>query len=527
MLKKLHQHHQFYGIIGISLSCLIIVISSSYNLDSLTSIMLSIWCAYLFLFSVLHTFKGFKTSSYFMVFGFITLLVFTIGLYLIIILKWTSIQNMLVVPIVFLITTGAIRNWTNKIKDRAGLVVENAPLFDLDPSPSYYNYLVYPYIEEMSNALKYPPQHIKNIDSAKQKIRFNVLFGTSIIFLFLLIIIALEVPMPSFIASNLLTILITLLFTFIFSYSFYTRGFDYAFKFTSLASMMIPISIIVFQVLKQLYLDSLQLFWWVVLFLVIIICACGFLALRYIWRTTYNQLTLFKRKSKIIAFSNHWPISKPYSPTAITVTLKLTSEQCSVLNITQNRPADLHSLYAQAWALAGITLDETSKEVTYLFYAHPRKLKSIERYFRKWSPITIKIDSVEDPNFDQYKNHLPTKDEYFTLFNELALTFYHFNDSYSNKNIKVIFLTAFTDASQMDMIEPLFDQVDLSIIERHEPKFDEDGSQEYGGFILEGEIPTSIGLVNQMTKSIIDLCSLHHGELVSWQPVNHEENETS
>jgi hypothetical protein len=527
MLKKLHQHHQFYGIIGISLSCLIIIISNISNLDTFTSIMLSIWCAYLFIFSGLHTFKGFKTSSYFMVFGFTTLLVMSIGLYLIIILKWTSIQNLLVIPIVFLTTTGTFRNWANTIKDRAGLMIENAPLFDLDPSPSYYDYLVYPYIQEMSNALKYPPEHIKNIDSANQKIRISVLLLTSVIFLLFLIIITLEIPIPSFIESNLLTILITLLFTFIFSYSFYTRGFDYAFKFTSIASMMIPISIISFQVLKQLYLDSLPLFWWAMLLLVIIISTCGFLTLRTIWRTTYNQLTLFKRKSKIIAFSNHWPMSNPYSHTAITVTLKLTSEQCSVLNIMRNKPADLYSYVAKAWALAGITLDETLKEVTYLFYAHPRKLKSIARYFRKWNPITIKIDSFEDPNFDQYKNQLPTKAEYFTLFNELALTIYDLNDSYPNKNIKVKFLAAFTDANQMDMIEPLFNQVDLSIIERHDPKFDEDGSQEYGGFILEGEIPTSIGLVNQMTQSIIELCSLHHGELVGWQPVNHEEKETS
>lgn len=172
MLKKINHHHLVFGFIGIMLSISGFVISSMSNLNVFSSIMLSIWCVYLMIFSILHAYKGFETSAYFMVFGFSALLIMTLGLYLFTEFNLRSIQNILVVPFVILHTTGTIRKWVNKIKDSVGIIDQSEPSFDeqlFDDVHFPQQYLVYPYIQQMSNSLMFPQHHIKNIDSDKQK----------------------------------------------------------------------------------------------------------------------------------------------------------------------------------------------------------------------------------------------------------------------------------------------------------------------------------------------------------------------
>lgn len=343
--------------------------------------------------------------------------------------------------------------------------------------------------------------------------------------LFFLIIIGLEIPITGLNESIILIVLIILIYSFVFALSFFIRGFYYAFKFTAITSILIPLSILIYQYFEQLYHDSALYFWLILILLISVMFICVFLILRYSWRKTFNQLTIFKRKSKFIAFSNNAPISKPYGNTAVNVSLKLKDKQNSYLDIMQIRPADMFSYQGQRWALAGITFDEEAHEASFLIYAHPLMITKIEHYFKRWNPYSLKIDAKPDENYELYKKILPTRDEYFSIFNTIALSFYNLSENSINGAAKVLFITAFTDSSQMDSVEALFDQVHLNVVERHEPKFDEDGLSEYGGFILEGEMPINLGMANQMTKSIIELLSQYNGELYRWDPISKEMSE--
>jgi hypothetical protein len=318
-----------------------------------------------------------------------------------------------------------------------------------------------------------------------------------------------------------LIILVVLIYVFIFGMSFYIRGFAYALSLTAIASILIPMSVYSYDYLSVVYQQSRLTFWIMLIALIVLILVSVFLVLRYQWRKNYRYTTIFRRKTVFIAFAYPLPMTKPFGNTAFTISLALNKKKDMFMDIMQNRPADMIAYRNNRWALAGISYDEDTCEAKYLIYAHPLAIQSIERYFGRWDVLSVKVDAYVDPTYEEYKKYMPTLAEYFSVYNSLII--FHstrVQEVSVNGSVKAEFVLVFKRSEQMDEVEPLFETEHLTVFERHEPEVNEDGTHQYGGFVLHGDIPVNVGMATQMTKRIIDLATPFDGELLRWGTIS-------
>lgn len=521
MLIWMNDRHKILGSAGMILGITLLLFALTSDLPAIAEIACWVAGIYIIIFSALHFTWGFERSAYFLVWGFVMILAIGIGVALSITTNLSGAQNFVIIPLVILQTTGVFRHWANKIKVQARVHVEPSESVDevsFEDFPFPQRFLVHSYIEQMSRHMKYPPSHIKNVEPDKHKVRAIVLLISTALYFGFLIFLALEIPMPGLTGTMILMIIAALSFLFIFAVSFYILGLRYALPLTMASTAMIPVSLWLYPPLSQLYSESVTSLGLALLLLLVIFLVTIFLVLRYFWRRNFDQMIIFKRKSKFIAVAKEIQEVKPYGHTAFTVNLKLRTDRDMFYEIMQVRPADMFAYRSNRWAVAGVTLDEDAFEASYLIYAHPLAIRSIERYFKHWDIQSASIESMDDPSYDQYRNLMPTLDEYFSTYNSQALVFFNLYHQ-PHGSAKVEFRMAFTDAKQMDEVQPLFEQEHLTVAERHEPVIHEDGDNEYGGFVLVGDIPTNVNMASLTTKRIIDLITPYGGELFRWDVI--------
>jgi hypothetical protein len=520
MLTWLNQYSRRVGIVIFILSILSFSLPQIFQMGVVSEVLSWTFGVFLVIFSILHFSGGFKRSAGFFVWGSAMLIFVGIGVYLSVTTEVEGVANFTVIPVfVILHTVGVFRSLSNRLKKKAGIAVdEGVTIYDELPEdfPNPDQYLVHDYIQNIFRQTMYPSSHIENVDVRTKKIRSIVfIFSTVLIFAYL-IFLALEIQIPGMTDMMVLIILVILIYLFIFGMSFYIRGFAYALSLTATASILIPMSVYGYDYLSVVYQQSQLTFWIMLIALIVLILVSVFLVLRYQWRKNYRYTTIFRRKTKFIAFAYPLPMIKPFGNTAFTISLALNKNKDMFLDIMQNRPADMIAYRNNRWALAGISYDEDACEAKYLIYAHPLAIQSIERYFGRWNVLSVKVDAYVDPTYEEYKKYMPTLAEYFSVYNSLLIFFSHLNEIAVNGSIQAEFRLVFDDLKQMDEVEPLFEQEHLTVFERHDPGTNPEVYNRYGGFVLHGQIPVNVGMATQMTKRIIDLISPFNGELYHW-----------
>jgi hypothetical protein len=520
MLTLLNKYPKAVGIIIFVLGILSFLLPLNFQIGVVGEVLSWTFGVFLIIFSILHYSGGFKRSAGFLVWGSAMLIFVGIGVYLSITTEIEGIVNFTVIPaIVILQTTSVFRSLSNQLKKKVGIAVDQrVTIYDELPVdfPSPDRFVVHDYIQNMLNQTTFPPSHIENVDASQRKIRSIVLMISTILIFAYLIFLALEIQISGMTDMIALIILVILIYVFIFGVSFYVRGLSYALSLTATTTIFIPISVYGFDYLNVIYQQSQLTFWIMLISLIVMIFVSVFLVLRYHWRKNYRYTTIYRRRTMFFAFAYPIPMVKPYGNTAFTVTLSLRKDKDMFMDIMQKRPADIIAYRNNRWALAGISFDEDASEATYLIYAHPLAKQSIERYFKKRDVLSMKVDAYVDPTYEEYKRYMPTLAEYFSVFNSLVIFHSHLNDIAINGSVKAEVVLVFKNSEQMDQIESLFETEHLTVFERYEPEINENGTHQYGVFVLHGEIPVNVGMATQMMKRVIDLVTPFDGELLRW-----------